>query len=79
MGAQTKVTRRRAGNGHVTSGSSTEAPVAAGELPKMRREDFDRELRLLQTELVKVQFWVQKTGARICVLFEGRDAAARVA
>jgi polyphosphate kinase 2 len=43
----------------------------------MKREDFDRELRLLQAELVKVQFWAQKTGARICVLFEGRDAAGK--
>ena len=77
MGAQTKDRREHAGSARATSVSTSEGSLAPSRPPKMNREDFDRELRLLQAELVKVQFWVQKTGARICVLFEGRDAAGK--
>jgi polyphosphate kinase 2 len=45
--------------------------------PKMSGKEFDRELELLQIELVKLQGWVKETGAKICVLFEGRDAAGK--
>jgi polyphosphate kinase 2 len=38
---------------------------------------FDAELRSLQAELVKLQRWVSAQGLRICVLFEGRDAAGK--
>jgi polyphosphate kinase 2 len=43
----------------------------------MKRKEFDREMRKLHGELVKVQLWAQHTGAKICVLFEGRDAAGK--
>jgi polyphosphate kinase 2 len=43
----------------------------------MKRKAFEAELRRLQTELVALQEWVVSTGARICVLFEGRDAAGK--
>src|SRR6185436_14753471 len=36
-----------------------------------------RELQPLQRELVKLQEWVRKEGTKICVLFEGRDAAGK--
>lgn len=39
--------------------------------------DYDRELRRLQIELVKLQEWVKKEGLRMVVLFEGRDAAGK--
>ncbi len=38
---------------------------------------YERELQLLQIELVKLQRSIQETGARIAVLFEGRDAAGK--
>ncbi|GBR48612.1 hypothetical protein AA11825_1053 [Acetobacter pomorum DSM 11825] len=41
------------------------------------RREYFRELVRLQTELVKLQDWVQATGERIVVLFEGRDAAGK--
>ncbi|MEX0781778.1 MAG: polyphosphate kinase 2 [Dehalococcoidia bacterium] len=43
----------------------------------MPRKEFDQELKRMQAELVKLQSWVQATGAKICVLFEGRDAAGK--
>jgi polyphosphate kinase 2 len=41
------------------------------------RKEYERELRLLQIELVKLQRWVKEEGRRVCVLFEGRDAAGK--
>ena len=38
---------------------------------------YEHELRHLQVELVKLQRWVQNTGARIAILVEGRDAAGK--
>jgi polyphosphate kinase len=38
---------------------------------------YERELLGLQTELVRMQEWVRQSGARVVVLFEGRDAAGK--
>ena len=39
--------------------------------------DYERELRRLQVELVKLQEWIRHEGLRVVVLFEGRDAAGK--
>ncbi len=39
--------------------------------------DYERELRRLQVELVKLQEWVRHENLRVVVLFEGRDAAGK--
>ncbi len=44
---------------------------------KLKRDDFERDLKLLQIELVKLQFHAGRTGARIVVVFEGRDSAGK--
>ena len=44
---------------------------------KLPRKFFDKELARLQAELVKLQNWVQATGHRAVVVFEGRDAAGK--
>ncbi len=52
----------------------------AGEYPyanKLSRSDYEREKAALQSELLKVQLWVQETGQKVVVLFEGRDAAGK--
>lgn len=38
---------------------------------------YENELKKLQTELVKLQYWVKEKGLRVAVLFEGRDAAGK--
>ena len=43
----------------------------------MKRKEFESELRKLQVELVRLQTWVKATGARIIVVFEGRDTAGK--
>ena len=40
-------------------------------------ENYEEELARLQVELAHLQAWVIKTGARIVVVFEGRDAAGK--
>src|SRR5260221_6378536 len=50
---------------------------AAGNKPKMKRKAYEKELRKLQVDLCHLQDWVKAKGARIIVLFEGRDAAGK--
>ena len=44
---------------------------------RMDKGLYERELKALQARLVDMQAWVQATGARIVVIFEGRDAAGK--
>ena len=44
---------------------------------KLPRELYEAELYRLQGELVKMQGWMRSAGARIVVIFEGRDAAGK--
>jgi len=43
----------------------------------MKKSAYEAELKRLQIELVEMQQWVGATGARILVIFEGRDAAGK--
>ncbi|MGF6124908.1 polyphosphate kinase 2 [Pseudomonas frederiksbergensis] len=53
-------------DGHINDGSEKE-----------ERRRYFSELFRLQGELVKLQSWVVKTGAKVVILFEGRDAAGK--
>ena len=44
---------------------------------KLSKKRYEAELEKLQGELVKLQYWVKKTGQRIVIVFEGRDAAGK--
>src|SRR5215469_4031190 len=44
---------------------------------ELTKKEYERELRKLQTKLVEMQEWVKASGARIVVVFEGRDAAGK--
>ncbi len=57
--------------------SEVESPLAGEPLPKMRKKVFEKELKRLQIELVKMQEWVKATGAKVCIVFEGRDTAGK--
>lgn len=51
-----------------------------GEYPYrylLSRETYEHEKYKLQVELLKLQAWVKETGARVVILFEGRDAAGK--
>jgi len=47
----------------------------AGE--RLSRKEYEKEIARLQGELVKVQLWLKHSGAKIIVIFEGRDAAGK--
>ncbi len=44
---------------------------------RMPKALYERELKVLQARLVDLQAWVQASGARVVVIFEGRDAAGK--
>lgn len=44
---------------------------------KIKRKQYDKELRRLQAELCKLQEWVKYKGLRVIIVFEGRDAAGK--
>ncbi len=54
------------------AGVATEA-----ESEPLSGKDYDRELKKLHVELVKLQAWVQKKGLKVCIVFEGRDGAGK--
>jgi polyphosphate kinase 2 len=44
---------------------------------KLKNNFYEKELARLQTELVKLQYWVKHQGLRVAIIFEGRDAAGK--
>jgi polyphosphate kinase len=46
-------------------------------MSKMKDKEYRHELRRLHGELVAMQEWVKKSGAKVCIVFEGRDTAGK--
>jgi polyphosphate kinase len=65
---------RHGANGHSPNGSEASSSTP---IHKLSRKDYERALKPLQVELVKLQAWAKQTGLRAVVLFEGRDAAGK--
>jgi hypothetical protein len=57
--------------------SSPASQDDAGVKHKMTRKQYEKEMRVLHGELVAMQEWVKTTGARVCIVFEGRDTAGK--
>ncbi|MGB9771661.1 MAG: polyphosphate kinase 2 [Candidatus Kapaibacteriota bacterium] len=47
------------------------------EKGKLHKKFYEQELAKLQTELVKLQYWVKYKGLKVVIIFEGRDAAGK--
>jgi polyphosphate kinase len=60
-----------------SGGDGATVPNKASPGAKMSGADYDRELARLNVELVKFQEWIKAKGLRVCILFEGRDAAGK--
>ena len=56
------------------SDSAADGAPAPG---KMRTKEYEQQMRLLHAELVALQEWVKASGAKICIVFEGRDTAGK--
>jgi polyphosphate kinase 2 len=65
-----------AGEGGAATTAVTDHDNGA-EPPLMKQREFDREVRKLQVELVKLQEWVKAEGKRVVIVFEGRDTAGK--
>ena len=54
-----------------------DSDIRPKKLKKLTDEIYERELKKLQIELVKLQYWVKEKGLKVVVIFEGRDAAGK--
>ena len=55
-------------------------PAKAGKpapAQKLGRKEYDARLTKLHEELVQLQLWAQRSGAKVCIVFEGRDGAGK--
>jgi polyphosphate kinase len=57
--------------------SSVAASAAPDPQGKLSTKAYEREMRKLHGELVAMQEWVKGTGAKVCIVFEGRDTAGK--
>ncbi|HTP62813.1 MAG TPA: polyphosphate kinase 2 [Burkholderiales bacterium] len=48
-----------------------------GDKEALKGKQYDKQLRQLHVELVKLQEWVKHKGLKVCILFEGRDSAGK--
>ena len=55
----------------------SESDARPAPRPKMKRKEYEREMRRLHGELVAMQEWVKASGTKICIVFEGRDTAGK--
>ena len=66
---------------HHAEDQESSAPVRSdtetGPPVKLKRKAYEREMRVLHGELVALQEWVKASGAKICIVFEGRDTAGK--
>ncbi|HEY6398604.1 MAG TPA: polyphosphate kinase 2 [Solirubrobacteraceae bacterium] len=73
----TKSKKRHEDVGPTADPPAESAAADADPAAKLRRKEYEREMQRLHGELVAMQEWVKATGARICIVFEGRDTAGK--
>jgi polyphosphate kinase len=70
--------QKRHGRGAALAAPRAAVPGAGtGPPAKMKRKQYEHQMRVLHGELVAMQEWVKATGAKICIVFEGRDTAGK--
>ena len=62
---------------HQPLGGNRGEPDQSPGRAKLGRKAYEAELARLQAELVAMQEWVKASGAKVCVVFEGRDTAGK--
>ncbi len=70
--------RSKSGKSRTDAPDNSE-PNAGRSAPdrKLKRKVYEAELAALQGELVAMQEWVKSSGAKVCIVFEGRDTAGK--
>ncbi len=61
----------------VAAKSAATGSDASKGMQELSGKDYERELKKLHVELVKLQQWVQEKGLKVCIVFEGRDGAGK--
>src|SRR5271156_2325055 len=51
--------------------------TTASKPEKLHSKEYAKQLKELQVELCYLQAWVKTTGARVIIIFEGRDTAGK--
>ena len=74
-GKKARPSKRAAAN--KPAASSATAAAAADPDADLSTKDYEKALKKLHVELVKLQLWVAHTGAKVCIVFEGRDGAGK--
>src|SRR5262245_29801743 len=69
--------KKKKGDAKSHAAEETAATHDSEPPPKMRRKEYESELRRLHGQLVAMQEWVKASGAKVCVVFEGRDTAGK--
>jgi len=62
---------------HRHDAQPSEASTKVQTTKKMKEKQYQRALRPLHGELVAMQEWVKSSGAKVCIVFEGRDTAGK--
>jgi polyphosphate kinase 2 len=61
----------------MSRGNNKPGSTAVEEPKKLKEKEYQRELKKLHVELVRLQEWVKHKGLKICIVFEGRDGAGK--
>jgi len=61
----------------MASKQNTSIKEAPSKIKKLPGKTYQKQLKILHTELVKLQSWVQAKGLKVCIIFEGRDGAGK--
>lgn len=69
--------KEKADNSASAAVPESDSPAAQESPAKLSNKAFEKEMEKLQVELVKMQEWVKASGAKVCILFEGRDTAGK--
>src|SRR5579863_455301 len=73
--------RNMSKSGHKKGGEAAAVKPSPKSDPDSQRhlsnKEYEHELRPLHGELVAMQEWVKSSGAKVCILFEGRDTAGK--
>src|ERR1700750_3347153 len=72
--------KKKKGKDEAPSGAAEQAAEQGadpGPPAKMKRKEYEAHMRILHGELVAMQEWVKDSGAKICMVFEGRDTAGK--
>ena len=76
--AKRKKNKHEPHHAEVAASSATAGQEAEDGLSsKMKRREYEQEMKILHGQLVAMQDWVKESGAKICVVFEGRDTAGK--